>query len=647
MNQVKTNYGEKLSELQRSGALAAKEFEKRHGAEVEAYRQAISESVMEVVQKLKQDVLTLSGGNTTAKMVVGHLTDYVDWLQWTFWDLPYFAVSLRPSKQEFGAAISACGMIYLSMRVFDDVIDRHFWYKGRRPTLFSVAAEKADSGQGAEALTILGGLLLCFHGFSLLTSPGQEELGKNMRGSVEAIKSTIIGAIMEQSPPQDWNPDYYQRVINLKNVAYWQSLYSALDPLKKSPLYPVLEQYYALAQMLNDVQDFPEDEQRRQPNLISLHLPSAGSHRHPCLPVNGKPVSPVPAAVEKLLAEKFLVIGEQAEKLPEPDRQIALLKLNESLQEAFRLGLFSESREQKPAKTGESASPTGLQWYSGMEEVIERLGPDALETSDCPVCGSRNFHFLFKKQGFGYNRCSDCSHIFVGPRISSLVQRGLSRELESQESENEYLEIQKIYAAHICDFVRSHSTGSRLLDIGFGHGYLMQLSRAFGFEVYGIDSSSALVERLRPLFGNRLHEATIGIDKIPWSGFDVVVMSHVLEHLGDLPGVLSDVLRCLNPGGLLYVAVPDMDSVQFRIFGKNLDIINPLVHFQYFAERSLSFLLKNHEFCDVEKVEQPLIPEEIAPRWMRLIRELGGNDSGELAMFAKKPVKGKGNLSTS
>ena len=42
---------------------------------------------------------------------------------------------------------------------------------------------------------------------------------------------------------------------------------------------------------------------------------------------------------------------------------------------------------------------------------------------------------------------------------------------------------------------------------------------------------------------------------------DVVVMSHVLEHLHpfkEAPAVLRDIKRCLKPGGVFRVAVPDL-----------------------------------------------------------------------------------------
>jgi SAM-dependent methyltransferase len=176
-----------------------------------------------------------------------------------------------------------------------------------------------------------------------------------------------------------------------------------------------------------------------------------------------------------------------------------------------------------------------------------------------------------------------------------------------------------------------------LLDIGFGGGYLMELSKAYGFEAYGIEGSPSHVERLRPRFGNHVYQAMIGIDKIPWDSFDVVVMTHIVEHLADPSTVLKDIIKIMNPGGIIYLTVPDMDSAPFQIYGKSVEFVNPLVHFQYFNERSISCLLLNCGFSDPERIRKPLIPEEVAPRWMTLMRDRCGSDSGELDMIAKCP----------
>lgn len=199
-----------------------------------------------------------------------------------------------------------------------------------------------------------------------------------------------------------------------------------------------------------------------------------------------------------------------------------------------------------------------------------------------------------------------------------------------------------MYAEFICQWLRLRTSGARLLDLGFGRGYLMRVAPAYGFEVYGVDSSQALVDRLALEFGDRAARCVLGRDPIPWKSFDVVVMSHVLEHLPDPRQTLRDVAGALNPGGLLYVAVPDLGSMHFKVLGRHWEAINPLVHLQYFTEASLRTLLTDAGFDAPERLKLPALPDEMSPRWMRLMRQLSGEDSDQLAVLARTPHAGPG-----
>jgi SAM-dependent methyltransferase len=281
--------------------------------------------------------------------------------------------------------------------------------------------------------------------------------------------------------------------------------------------------------------------------------------------------------------------------------------------------------------------PTGLDWYSNLDDVVLRLGAGVLEETGCAVCGDESRKRIFEKQGFSFHRCENCGHVYVSPRVGASVSAQMGRELDTRDFESELLEVQKFYAAPICHVLRARAPGPRLLDIGFGRGYVLQLAKSYGFEVYGIESSPRQFEALYAKFGDRLHLVNGAETELPWEGFDAVVISHVLEHLERPQELLGRVFHAMNPDGVLYAAVPDIESVQFRVFGKKWEVISPLAHFQYFREKTLSRLLESCLFTDLERIDHEPVREEIAPRWMRLLRKLGASDAGELAMVCRRP----------
>ena len=614
---------------------AADELKSRHSEELDAHRRTITQAVRRVVEKREARVQECCPDNETCRTLVQNMGSYVDWLQWSLWDVPHLACALRLDAETLRKGVASCGMVYLSMRMFDDVIDRHHTYKGRGDTLFGLSHTR--SAQNGNAFAVLGAMLLFVDGLSHLADYDQKQFTSTFNALIEAARRAAFGAVMELSGYEEWSRDFYDRLIVLKNVEYWRTLYAGLDPTGSSPLLPVWMRYYKIAQLVNDVQDVADDERRGQPNVISIMRRDLRKDSDALKPTGSKDVHSF-QAVELEIGNEFCEIWNDTEGLPEREQLVARAKIADALSDAIRAGLFKKlarPEEQPEAKK----EPTGLEWYADVSEVVARFGPDALVERDCAVCGSTDRRFLFKKQGFAFHRCKGCTHIYIAPRAHPDISSKLGDELDQVDHDSALMDEQKMVSRKVCTMLRACAPGSRLLDIGFGRGYLIDLARTFGFETYGVEASSAQLTALDERMGRNLHRSGPDETELPWGSFDAVIMSHVLEHLDDPKAYLKQVYRAMNPEGILYVAVPDMDSMQFQLFGKNWDPVSPLAHLQYFNRASLERLLADVGFTEIELVNQAQVPEEIAPRWMLLLRSLGATDSGELALVTRRPVE--------
>ena len=103
------------------------------------------------------------------------------------------------------------------------------------------------------------------------------------------------------------------------------------------------------------------------------------------------------------------------------------------------------------------------------------------------------------------------------------------------------------------------SAGSRLLEIGVGSGSFLAFARSRGFQVTGCDLSGPICKLAERKFRLPVHHGAA--NTLPDGPvFDVVVMNHVLEHVPDPVALLREVQRKMKPGGVLHVAVPNVDS---------------------------------------------------------------------------------------
>ena len=140
---------------------------------------------------------------------------------------------------------------------------------------------------------------------------------------------------------------------------------------------------------------------------------------------------------------------------------------------------------------------------------------------------------------------------------------------------------------------------SRVLEAGPGSGLLMAWLSEHGHTVTGIDLSPAIARRIRQRWGLNVTLGSLDTDLLAGTeqSYDAIVMRHVVEHLGNPVFSLKAAHAALKPGGLLYVAVPNIDSWHRRFRGWSG--YEPY-HVHYFGRASLYYALRTAGFQIVE-----------------------------------------------
>ncbi len=127
--------------------------------------------------------------------------------------------------------------------------------------------------------------------------------------------------------------------------------------------------------------------------------------------------------------------------------------------------------------------------------------------------------------------------------------------------------------------------GQRFLDVGCGPGIGLAQAARLGWEAWGLEPSPGAAEAAaaRPdVAPERVVVGSLAEAGLPESSFDLVHLSHVLEHVPDPVEVLGAIHRLLTGQGRLRVFVPNFASVERRVFGRRwigLDVPRHLFHF--------------------------------------------------------------------
>ena len=232
--------------------------------------------------------------------------------------------------------------------------------------------------------------------------------------------------------------------------------------------------------------------------------------------------------------------------------------------------------------------------------------------SDCPICGHRELKTMvatgdfiqFKPGTFVISRCKSCDHKFQNPRLSleglSFYYRDFYDGLGEEKVEGVFGHASDLYHAR-ANMLVGTATPTRWLDVGGGHGHFCSLARDIwpdvSFDVLDLSSNVEMASKrgwadrsyrgLFPDLAENLAEK---------SEYDVISMSHYLEHTRDPQSEIEAAAKVLPPGGHLMIELPDPDCRFGKIFGSYwLPWFQPQ-HQHFLSVANLDRILKANAF---------------------------------------------------
>jgi len=221
---------------------------------------------------------------------------------------------------------------------------------------------------------------------------------------------------------------------------------------------------------------------------------------------------------------------------------------------------------------------------------------------ECGICGGAAAEFLYWTRDFNYHttndsfsvvRCRGCGIAQTLPRPpEQLLARFYPPVYYPRESHDRAYYRKWIQPSQRIklDIVRRFRASGTLLDVGSGAGYFVREASEGGFSAQGLEFSREAVEFGRREFGLLLTEGDLLTAQYPDCSFDIVTLWHVLEHLPRPVESLKRIRALLKPGGTLVIAVPNLESIQARVFrGRwyHLEVPRHLYHYTPGALRRL------------------------------------------------------------
>jgi SAM-dependent methyltransferase len=221
----------------------------------------------------------------------------------------------------------------------------------------------------------------------------------------------------------------------------------------------------------------------------------------------------------------------------------------------------------------------------------------------CPVCRSANIRNMakFRYENPIFSNCSlaicqDCEMIFASPMPSEDMLLNYNANYFSAAHGGRptdklaiafFAGIARIRHAFVSRFLKKHHIGvGKVLEVGPGPGFFARswLADAPQTSYSALETDESCHQTLKELGVQVVHLTDVEL-------VDLVVMSHVLEHVPDPVNFVRATTKALRPGGALFIEVPCQDWAH-----KTLD--EP--HILFFDKAPMRRLLEDLGFADIE-----------------------------------------------
>ena len=280
---------------------------------------------------------------------------------------------------------------------------------------------------------------------------------------------------------------------------------------------------------------------------------------------------------------------------------------------------------------------------------------EALEQVDrCPLCGSGNSNVLYRdlkdlvcfcaSGNWTLYRCAHCECVYLNPRPTPATIGQAYAKYHTHEETPESAS-PKGFADHLRgllrnDYLNSHykfglrpalplgrwiigvhpplrgrndraarlplpQRGARLLDIGCGNGAFVKDAITLGWDAEGLDPDPEVAAAVSPQLSARIATGTLAQVSYPDGRFAAVTMDHTIEHLHEPMATLGEVFRILQPGGWVWIATPNVNSIGHGRFKRDWRGLEPPRHLVLFTAEALRAALAATGYEKIRQLRGP------------------------------------------
>ncbi|MBI1829471.1 MAG: class I SAM-dependent methyltransferase [Thaumarchaeota archaeon] len=216
----------------------------------------------------------------------------------------------------------------------------------------------------------------------------------------------------------------------------------------------------------------------------------------------------------------------------------------------------------------------------------------------CILCKYQKLHLIAPRARDSVKhkimKCDKCGHVQLSPIPTLDDDKKFYDENLQDENINYHGSIDENRKKSTDDTIRRFELirklapkNGKILEIGSGHGFFLELMRQKGYDITGIEISKEKRRISKKVTSAKVLDIDINTQIPHINDFDVMVMFHVLEHIINPIDFLKKIRNLLVSNGKIIVEVPNYNDFQLKLNKYYREFYWQRAHIHYFTPQVL------------------------------------------------------------
>lgn len=206
-----------------------------------------------------------------------------------------------------------------------------------------------------------------------------------------------------------------------------------------------------------------------------------------------------------------------------------------------------------------------------------------LTPTECCLCENaeaqelgtgEDFEYQTSADSFAAMGCNSCGLVYLNPRPDFEEFERIypanyhAFEFSAAEFGFVFKVRRRLEAKRLLAWCKDLPDDARIIDIGCGDGFHLELLKDFGKKTWTLEGVDA-DERAASMAEKRnlkVHQGLLENLDLPERFYDLALMIQTVEHVASPPELLANVRKILRPGGRVVIVTDNTDSLDFKIF---------------------------------------------------------------------------------